>query len=343
MRNNVLDFYRIIFTIIICLHHFQGMLDNKIIETGYIGVEFFFILSGFFLYQSYKKNKDDSAVDYTVKKLKRLYPEYIVAFVLCFILQIVKKSENDIVSYIFKAIPEITLIQNIGIFKGGFNYPLWYLSVLIFGGYLIFGLLKRNEKLFKKVISPITIIFTFSLLNSAGKGLENWDTIYGIYMPLLRGIADISIGVLLANFVESKYFDVLKRNKGLFYIIEIFSYLCLTYIIIFNSKFEMYSIFFIAIIICSANNINSLSYKLFNRKVFGKIGKITYSMYLNHASFIMIVSYLYKKILYKNVSAFLIIGIYFITLILYAVVSNKIINRICDNYKKQCELEKEKI
>ena len=66
-------------------------------------------------------------------------------------------------------------------------------------------------------------------------------------------------------------------------------------------------------------------------------------MYLNHASFIMIVSYLYKKILYKNVSAFLIIGIYFITLILYAVVSNKIINRICDNYKKQCELEKEKI
>lgn len=330
MRNNILDFYRIIFTLIICLHHFQGTLDTKIISTGYIGVEFFFILSGFFLYKSFKKNNNETAFQYTVKRIKRLYPEYILAFILCFILQMAQSGKEKSVDFIFQAISEITLMQNIGIFRGGFNYPLWYLSVLIFAGYIVYELLKKDKETFSKIISPIAIVFTFSLLNSMGKGLENWDTVYGIYLPLLRGFSDICIGVLISEFVDTKYFKDIEEKKGIFRIVEILTYACLLYIIIFQNKFAMYSILLIPIVILAANNKNSLAYKFLNWKIFGNIGKLTYTMYLNHASFIILTSFLYNKILHKNISTILIISIYIGALILYSIISRKIVYKLIE-------------
>lgn len=334
MRNNILDFYRIVFTFIICLHHFQGILNKKIIATGYIGVEFFFILSGFFLYKSFKKNNNDSAFRYTIKRLKRLYPEYILAFIFCFILQMVQSGKEKSIECIFKAISEVLLIQNIGIFQGGFNYPLWYLSVLIFAGYIVYALLKKDETVFIKILSPLIILFTFTLLSSSKKGLENWGTVYGIYLPLLRGIADMCIGVLISKFIDTQYFKNIEKYKVIFRIAEVFTYVCLFYIIIFQNKFEMYSILFIPMIIFIANNKNSLSNKFLDWKVFGNIGKITYTMYLNHASFIILASFLYNKILHKNISTIFIIVIYIFSLIVYSIISRKIVYKIIDKRKK---------
>ena len=334
MRNTVLDFYRIVFTLIICLHHFQGALNMNFIAKGYIGVEFFFILSGFFLYKSFKKHKDESAVGYTVKKLKRLYPEYIVAFVLFFAIMAIQ-NKGDIISYIFNAISEITLTQNIGVFKGGINYPLWYLSVLIFAGYIIFGILKKNEDTFIKIISPIFIVFTFSLLNYLGKGLENWDIMYGLYLPLLRGAAEICIGVLCAKFIEGKYFSEIADHKNICYIIEVLTYIFLSYIIICQNEFEIYSIVFIPILICIANNPSSISSKLFNQNIFGKAGKITYSMYVNHAIFIKGTTFLYKSVFNKNINMIALIVIYLSSLIIYSIISRKLIMNIVNKYREK--------
>lgn len=336
-RNYSLDFFRVIFTLIICFHHFQGIFNENIIQSGYIGVEFFFILSGFWLYKSFKKNVNDSAIKYTVNKLKKLYPEYILAFILCFLLQLIINKDNDLLGFMFKPFSEILLIQNIGIFQGGFNYPLWYLSVLIFGGYLIYECLKRDEKLFIRIISPLIILFTYSLLNSSGTGLENWNTINGIYMPLFRGIADISIGVLLSKFVETNEFN--KVNKILYdhiileHILEIISCVLLMCLIIVKTNYEIYSIIFISIIIYACNFDRSLINKLFNKKIFSVFGKITYSMYVNHASIIIIARFLYKKVFVYNIKDISIILIYFILLICYSIFSKFIVNKIID-YKK---------
>lgn len=334
MRNNVLDFYRIVFTLIICLHHFQGVFNMSFLANGYIGVEFFFILSGFFLYKSFKKHRDESAIGYTTKKLKRLYPEYIVAFMLFFLLRVMQ-NRGDIISYIIKAISEITLIQNIGVFKGGINYPLWYLSVLIFAGYIIFEILKKNEDTFIKIISPIFIVFTFSLLNYLGKGLENWNIMYGLYLPLLRGTAEMCIGILSAKFIESKYFTQITDHKNICYIIEILTYVFLSYIIICQNEFEIYSIVFIPILICIANNPSSISSKVFNRNIFGKVGKITYSMYVNHAIFIEVMALIYKKVFNKNINMIVLIAIYLSSLIIYSIISRKLIMNIVNKYREK--------
>lgn len=336
-RNYSFDFFRVIFTLIICFHHFQGIFNENIIKSGYIGVEFFFILSGFLLYKHLKANTEDTAKEYTIKKLKKLYPEYIFAFIVCFLLQLATNKDNSILDFLFKPFSEILLIQNIGIFKGNINYPLWYLSVLIIGGFIIYECIKKDEKLFTRIIFPIIIVFNFSLLNSLGNGLENWETINGIYMPLLRGIADICIGVLLSSFMEDNDMDSIYKKIDKYYIleyiIELISCILLGYLVIFKTNYEMYSIILIAIIIFACNYKNSLINKLFNSEIYYKFGRITYSMYVNHASIIIIMSFLYRKIFKYNISEINITLIYFALLIIYSIISKHIIKTILEKKK----------
>lgn len=331
-RNYAIDFFRIFFTCLICMHHFQDVFNVSIIKSGYVAVEFFFILSGFLLYKSFQRNPEESAVKYTIKKLRRLYPEYLLAFSICFILNLLQKNEGW-VDYIFKAVQEITLTQNIGIFKGSFNYPLWYLSVLIFGGYLLYALLKKNKKDTIHILLPAIIIFTYSILLKEGKGLENWNTINGLYIPLLRGIADMSIGILVANAVNSEYWKKLELHiKGL-YVIEIISYILLGILIMLETKYEMTCIIFISILIGATQIDNSLTNRLFNRRIIGNIALLTYPMYLNHASILILVSWLYRRGLTDKK---IIIIIYFIALIVLSGVSKeiiKIIYKLKDNKK----------
>ena len=59
---------RFIFMLIICLWHYQG--PSGIFSHGYLGVEFFFILSGILIYQSVSKPSPIKPLDYTTKKSK---------------------------------------------------------------------------------------------------------------------------------------------------------------------------------------------------------------------------------------------------------------------------------
>lgn len=331
-RSYSIDFFRILFTFLICIHHFQDVFNIDIIKSGYIGVEFFFILSGFLLYKSFTRNSEESAAKYTIKKIKRLYPEYLLAFIICFVLNLLQRNESW-VDYIFKAVQEITLTQNIGIFKGSFNYPLWYLSVLIFGGYLLYALLKRNKKDTVHILLPAIIIFTYSVLLKEGKGLENWDTINGLYIPLLRGIADMSIGILVAYAVDLEYLEKLNLHRKELYIIEIISYVLLGVLIVLETKYEMTCIIFISILIGATQIDNSLTNKLFNRKIIANISSLTYPMYLNHASILILASYLYRRGLTNKM---MIIIIYFVALIVLSIISKEIIRviyKLKDNKK----------
>ena len=81
--------------------------------NGYIAVDFFFILSGYFLGTSLEKPL--TAFDYAKKRVQRLYPEYFVSICLSIFLYGITRGGLDIQ----KIIPELLLIQNSGLFTGG--------------------------------------------------------------------------------------------------------------------------------------------------------------------------------------------------------------------------------
>lgn len=320
-RNYTSDFFRCFFTIIIVVHH----LHVPGINHGYLGVEFFFMLSGYFLMQIYDKNYSTlSALDYTKRRLKKLYPHYLFSFIMFFIYKYAILCKDLGVDDLFKSIPEMLLIQKIGIFKGSLNYPSWYLSVLIIGGYFLYYAISKSKDDFVKFFAPMIIIFTYTLLVSDGKCIEDWTTKGFIYMPLLRGLADMCVGIIIYEICKVKN-RTEKKNNGIFYLMEIISFTGILYILIAKNNYDMYAILFIIFLIYSCFNKESIIYKFLNLKVFGNISKYMYPIYLNHALFVSIHNKLNRILNYKISLVITLIG-----LVIYSIITYKIVNKISE-------------
>ena len=78
-RNASIDAMRFIFILFLCPVHCPAVSP---FPNGYIAVEFFFVLAGFFIYQSYKKHSDIGTIDFTLKKLKRFLWPLVISLVL---------------------------------------------------------------------------------------------------------------------------------------------------------------------------------------------------------------------------------------------------------------------
>ncbi|HAL58668.1 MAG TPA: hypothetical protein DCP64_04210, partial [Sarcina sp.] len=111
--NLSIELFRILFTFVIVIHHassFPG--GDTCLRHGYLCVEFFFILAGFFLYRSFRAEKEHSTFAYLKKRLRRLYPEYLFAALVCILVLGVLNREFDL----SKAVNELLMLQNTGIF-----------------------------------------------------------------------------------------------------------------------------------------------------------------------------------------------------------------------------------
>lgn len=315
-RNYAIDFLRLVFIIIVCIHHFQPSNSIMIIKSGFIVVEFFFILSGFLLYYNYDKYKELSLSKFIIRRLKTLFVDYLIAMVICFVLSVLTYKDQSVVDFIFKSIPEFFLLQNVGFFYGGINYPLWYISVMLVSEILIFIMLQENERKTIKLVLPICILLFYTLIYSNNNSLENFNRDGAFYLPLLRGFAGISVGVLACKFHSSQVFDAIKKHKVICRICELLLYSATFYLIIFKTNYEFDAVLLFSLIILNAMNENSYTYKLFNRNLFKKLGQMSYIIYLNHASFIVAYSYINRHFINNS---YITLACYIISLLIFAI------------------------
>ena len=161
--NNRIQFWRIVMTYVIATYHFNK--NYSINTSGYIAVEFFFIVSGYFLASKYFRLKDAgnnmNSIKYTLNRYKRFFPYSAVAFftALLGIGIIHSYSLKEYLTGIFKHLPELFLTNMLG-FKTSvgisYNDLTWYLSVLLIIGFIIWTLLRYAEKIYIYAIVGLT-------------------------------------------------------------------------------------------------------------------------------------------------------------------------------------------
>lgn len=324
-KNNSIEFLRFLFMSILVAWH-GGF---HFFAHGYLVVEFFFILSGYFIYMSFiKKNK--GTLQYTVDKIKRTYVEYFIAcifmFVLIFLHAYIYKHQLPTLDNIFMLISEILLLQNIGIFDGGFNYPLWYFSVLIWGGGGLYALLKYNKRLTINIILPLCTLLFYTYIFSKRDSIECWDK--GIfYIPMFRGLADMSIGIMTAK-LSLKILPGIKKSSLLFDIISVISFILLLVVFYINKTYDKYVIIFIPLLILNCVNNKGFLYRLLNQKWFSQLGGITYEMYLLHVPILMILSFLSKNFEINHILKYIIS-------LLIIIICSKFMKTVCTYLNKR--------
>lgn len=208
-KRNSLDVWRIFFTAVIMMFH---LVDGTTFYSEYpmfkyhwyIAVEFFFILSGFLMMKHIEDNSEESVTEYLKNRIVRLYPVYILAFIVMAVIRSHISGLN-----IFKiVIPnwlEAFMLQSIGtnIFPY-VNNPAWYVSSLLIGSYLIYYLLKKFREAYLYFIGPVTVIVVFSYMYRTYGRLENFYTTTGFFFNsgLMRAVMGLTIGIYV--FLLSK-------------------------------------------------------------------------------------------------------------------------------------------
>lgn len=284
-----LDFLKLVFAYVIAFFHF----GHTIAPGPTVTVQLFFFISGYFLARKfYARSQADggksySAWNYTLDHTRGLFPHYAAAYCV-FFLYIAARAAGEFLKtfsmeplretllLLYDQIPNLLFVQSAFYSHDSMNYPLWQLSALIISGYFVYALLCHNEKLSRQILFPAAILMTLSLIHS---GVE-LDANYGpVFLPLLRAFCGLSFGVLVYVFSATGYCAALKRNGVAFNLAALVSLVC---IFVYRDHSNIHYITG-AMLILGCMEEDSWINKVLNRPCMRHCGKLSFSIYVNHA------------------------------------------------------------
>lgn len=297
------DFWKFVFSVVIMCYHankMAGFEDVLFFKKGYILVEFFFMVSGFFMAKSLFALKEkpikslgDETWRFTLKKADRIYIPYIIAFAIHFVIRMIIEnvSIKDILIEASLSIRELTLTYSTGIITGRFhNGPTWYISAMILGMFILYPILRKYYDTFSKVIAPFFSLFIYAFLQHQYKSI-NLSSHFGEIMCLgfLRGVCALSIGIFIFQLVRKATDSKITLNfagKGALLLFEfgIVGYLLL---ITFHKRFSSHEFQYFSVILQAAL-VFILFYnpiKINNKFIINvckKLGELSLYIYLNH-------------------------------------------------------------
>lgn len=276
-KMNSIEAFRFVFMLIICIWHYQS---TKALAHGYMAVEFFFILSGVLMFFSSNKEYALGTLDYTMKKVKRFAPDclLLIAYVNLrhMILPVLLGRKELDVSWLLQALPESLFLQNTGIYTGGANFPMWYVSVLLFGGAFVYALLRFNKRLALSIILPMIVLVGYTYIFSMDKRgrVDGFDLHGGIYTPMLRGVCGISLGVVLGYIfvLKKQYIQCVKT-----WVIDALGMISLCLFLIFaifptSQSYDRYLLIVVPFLLLACFMESSLFNKLFSSSCFSILG-----------------------------------------------------------------------
>ena len=253
-KNSSIEMMRFFIIMCVVIHHY----NSNITPAGYLGVDFFFLLSGFLLMQHYSskqsifENAAIAAFNYTKGRYFRLIPYYLLAFVVCILVNICL-GEPMSLSYVFENnIWELLMVDGFGMSNGTMIATGWYCSALIVAGFLVYFLLSKYRETYLYFIAPVCFFVILTWMYQNIGHLNRWTQIDTFtWTGTLRGFAELGLGC-----VCYKIYSMLKRKKNNPSVNTVIELVCLSYIayVIFNlgeSKADFICVLFMAVLIVS--------------------------------------------------------------------------------------------
>ncbi len=288
-RNSYLDVAKFLFSIIIVLYHFK-----TIFLGGYIVVEAFFMISGYFMMKSIKKSDENepwgiSTVKFVTHKYSLIAYYLIPAAIIGCIayIYILPRETSDVIMQATLILFEMVPLQTVG-YNGFFTTGVaWYLSALLLASAIVYPLAKKFKVNFTFFICPLVSIFiygylihNFNAIKNANSWIENL-----FHSGLLRGIAGLCAGCFLHECSERlKAVKITVTGKIIFTVFEILGW---AYCILIMCKYPklMYDAVVVflmfGLLLIGINRYSYLSY-LIQFKWTKHLATVSTIIYLNH-------------------------------------------------------------
>lgn len=291
---NSIYVWRIVFTILIMVMHFNNIYakvyENEYVTNGwYIAVEFFFIVSGYLLMmRAEAKGMTESALCYTAKRYIKLYPEYLFALLLPWVLNLCSgvRGKKESLLMLMDNWEELFMLQCIGLNRFPFmSNVTWYLSVMLIAGFLIYHCVTRYREIYVNFVLPILLVVIYSYLYRHNADMDHWIYTERLWLNegVLRGLLDMNVGVAVYLIYEqAKKINWTKAASYLMLAIEIFSYSCVIIISLRHSGTYDFLLLFVLAFAVLLSFMNGFFVKFHTSRVLKYLNELCYAAYLNH-------------------------------------------------------------
>ena len=313
-----IDGLRAIAVLFVFFYH----LDIDFFKFGYLGVDIFFVISGYLITSLLLKNINQKSffLSFYLRRARRLIPALIVVLLFTSFITFLYYIPYDLRDFGQSLLATITFLSNVLFFieSGYFENlskvkPLlhtWSLSVEE-QFYLFFPLLIFLIYVKKKASKNIIVLFFISslmLANFSGFLLERSDNIihnsfflnqsvfFGFYSPFGRFWEFLLGSMIVVYNLEAKSFNFkrLKISSDFFSFIGIFLIISILIVpqknIISPSFQSLVPLLGVVLILVFSKENNFIS-SIISNKLFTFIGKISYSIYLYHFPIVVFIKY----------------------------------------------------
>jgi len=271
---------------------------GEITRYGYLGVNLFFIISGYvILLSAYGKKSSE----FVVSRIVRIYPAYWCAVTLTFLtIWVMGGTRYD--AELYQYIVNLTMMHSyVGV--ASIDGVYWTLMVEVKFYFLVFIIIFMNQihniKYYLAAWLGLTVALTFYPVGFAGFFLlPVWSSYFiagaCFYLIYREGISLCKIFMIATSFVLSGYNAIIKiQGFDKHFNVELNILLILLVIAVF------YAVFFI---------ISLEKTQIINNRKFTILGALTYPLYLIHQNIgFMLSNYLREYMLNKYMILFLVL------------------------------------
>ncbi len=221
-RNGEVDALKFLFAVAVVLFHAHKLqpVPASFFSRGHLAVEFFFLLSGYFMGRRMAAADAPGTARFLVRKISPIFPAFFVSTLIAFVLRtatLPRAKAADWVRGIFLALPEFGLLQMSGLKTGRiYNGPTWYISAMVLAMAVLYPFFRRirgssasTAPLLVSVACYAAICQKFGSLGGVATQWTGFCT-YGV----VRAAAGISLGVFLEDCVRRASASVVPTKAG---------------------------------------------------------------------------------------------------------------------------------
>lgn len=256
-RNSCIDILRFIFCLLIINYHlfshfFRNIDFPNYFIRGYMGDEFFFIVTGYYLSESVMKTKTNPIkwnISQLIKRVKKIAIPYYFTWILCFIGRNYTSyrfgESRNVFLDLMNSIYELLFLEMFGFKKGLYSNDVgWFFSALLIITVILGPIIVRFKKAFTTYIAPMVAFFSYGILSLSFDYLHDpYLLIPNTYIMkgIIRALAAICMGAFLNGIVHSDFFvefanKVTKRQRAWISFFDVFLWIGIVYYMIFPFK-----------------------------------------------------------------------------------------------------------
>jgi len=300
-RNLAIDWLKGWMIIFVVLHH-TFLLSNF---RGHLAVDVFFFISGYFLMKSFDTSPE-SNIQYIWRRIKIMFPPYCLCLGVMFVWKLVSHripASLEEFGELFFAVP---FLEEFGgdFSRAYYLWGSWFLSVLIIGSFLVYGMLQYNRKLSISILFPVLILLGYNALFSQSESVEVWGHLGYLGGPLIRGTIEIMAGTMLYH-LYTNYKSGVDKYSCLINLVGIIAFVFLVFLIFSAKPLDKFIIVVIPWILLAAVIEKSWLNSFLNRikgGIISIIGRYTFYIYCAHGIAIMLLFWLNEHFLNKSLA-----------------------------------------